>query len=91
MDAHACFQLGSGPSLVTLASKESHRLTVKFIASQVKQHSHEVSIFACNRFQYHFGVHCHSIKGMQYRAKHAPFHTDLVLKMHDFRLIKVLQ
>lgn len=43
MDPHACFQLGPGPRTITLASKESHRLTVNFVASQIKQHSHEVS------------------------------------------------
>ena len=42
MDPHPCFQLAPGPSLVTLASKQSHRIAVDFNASMVKQHAHEV-------------------------------------------------
>lgn len=42
MEPHSCFQLGPGPLLITLASKQSHRLTVDFIANAVKQHTHEV-------------------------------------------------
>lgn len=42
MDSHPCFQLGAGPRLISLNSKESHRLTVNFNASEVKQHVHEV-------------------------------------------------
>ena len=44
MEPHACFQLGSGPQLITLASKQCHRLAVDFIASAVKQHTHEVML-----------------------------------------------
>ena len=46
MDPHSCFQLAPNPSLVTLASKQSHRLAVDFNASAIKQHSHEVRLIA---------------------------------------------
>ena len=42
MEPHPCFRLAPGPQLVTLASKQSHRLTVDFSAAEVKQHAHEV-------------------------------------------------
>ena len=42
MEPHPCFHLAPGPQLVTLASKQSHRLIVDFNAVEVKQHAHEV-------------------------------------------------
>ncbi|KAL0040642.1 hypothetical protein WJX79_000331 [Trebouxia sp. C0005] len=44
MDPHSCFQLAPGPLLITLASKQSHRIAVDFTATVVKQHAHEVVI-----------------------------------------------
>lgn len=46
MDPHPCFHLAPGPQLVTLASKQSHRLTVDFDAVEVKQYAHEVGAAA---------------------------------------------
>jgi len=43
MDPHSCFQLAPGPLLITLASKQSHRIAADFTATVVKQHAHEVS------------------------------------------------
>ena len=46
MESHPCFHLAPGPQLVTLASKQSHRLTVDFDAVEVKQYAHEVGAVA---------------------------------------------
>ena len=43
MEPHPCFHLAPGPQLVTLASKQSHRLIVEFDGVEVKQYAHEVS------------------------------------------------
>ena len=42
MDPHSCFQLAPGPALITLTTKQSHRVALDFHASVVKQHAHEV-------------------------------------------------
>ena len=47
MEPHPCFHLAPGPQLITLASKQSHRLTVDFEASAVKQYAHEVGAAFC--------------------------------------------
>ena len=46
MEPHPCFCLAPGPQLVTLASKQSHRLNIDFDALEVKQHAHEVGAAA---------------------------------------------
>lgn len=50
MEPHPCFRLAPGPQLVTLASKQSHRLTVDFSAAEVKQHAHEVGAVLLSLF-----------------------------------------
>lgn len=43
MEPHPCFHLAPGPQVITLTSKQSHRLAIEFDAVAVKQYAHEVS------------------------------------------------